>query len=118
LRDQVIDGARETVAALRGSRVRLRFVTNTTSRSHARTVAKLRGLGFDVSPDELLTPARLGVRYCLQRGHRSALLVMNEEVKQNFTELSEDDGGQADAVIVGDWETRSATRCSTSHSGP
>lgn len=100
--DQVIDGARETVGALREDGVALRFVTNTTTRSHAQTVAKLGRLGFDVAPHELLTPARLAVRYCVQRGHRRPLLVMNEEVKQDFAELSEDDGGQADAVIVGD----------------
>jgi HAD superfamily hydrolase (TIGR01458 family) len=100
--DHVIDGARETVGALREGGVALRFVTNTTARSHAQTVAKLGRLGFDVAPHELLTPARLAVRYCVQRGHRRALLVMNEEVKQDFAELSEDDGGQADAVIVGD----------------
>ena len=100
--DQVIDGARETVSALRESGLGLRFVTNTTARSHAQTVAKLDRLGFAVAPDELLTPARLAVRYCEQRGHRSALLVMNEEVKEDFAELMEDEGGQADAVIVGD----------------
>ncbi len=100
--DQVIDGAHETVGALRESGVGLRFVTNTTARSHTQTVSKLARLGFDVAADELLTPARLAVRYCERRGHRRALLVMNEEVKQDFAELMEDDGEQADAVIVGD----------------
>jgi hypothetical protein len=65
-----------------------------------------------------LTPARLAVRYCLQRGHRSALLVTSEEVKQDFTELSEDDGGQADAVIVGDLGDAFGYDLLNLHSGP
>jgi HAD superfamily hydrolase (TIGR01458 family) len=100
--DQVVAGARETVGVLRRDGLGLRFATNTTARSHSQTLAKLDGLGFDVAPGELLTPARLAVRYCMQHGRRSVLLVMNEAVKHDFAELSEDDAGQADAVIVGD----------------
>jgi HAD superfamily hydrolase (TIGR01458 family) len=100
--DEVVPGAQDTVAALRRAGWGMRFVTNTTARSHARTIAKLHRLGFDVAPDELLTPARLAVRHCGRQGHKRALLVMNAEVKQDFAELEEDDGGGADVVIVGD----------------
>jgi HAD superfamily hydrolase (TIGR01458 family) len=100
--DRVIAGACETVATLRATGLALRFVTNTTSRSHAQGVGKLRRLGFDVAAEELLTPARLAVRYCVQRGHHRALLVMNEEVKEDFGELGECIGGRAEVVIVGD----------------
>jgi HAD superfamily hydrolase (TIGR01458 family) len=100
--DHAIAGARETVATLRATGLALRFVTNTTSRSHAQTVGKLRRLGFDVAREELLTPARLAVRHCLQRDRRRALLVMNDEVKEDFAELVEDDGRQADVAIIGD----------------
>jgi HAD superfamily hydrolase (TIGR01458 family) len=87
---------------LRRTGLGMRFVTNTTARSRASTIAKLHRLGFAVGPDELLTPARLAVRYCAQQGHRSAQLVMNEAVKQDFAELDEAAADEADAVIVGD----------------
>jgi HAD superfamily hydrolase (TIGR01458 family) len=100
--DEPVTGAREAVARLRAAGLALCFVTNTTSHSRAQTLAKLDRLGFDVSPDELVTPATLAVRECLARGHRRALLVLNEEVKEDFAELIEDDGTRAEAVIVGD----------------
>jgi HAD superfamily hydrolase (TIGR01458 family) len=100
--DEVIGGAQESIAVLRRTGLGMRFVTNTTARSRASTIAKLHRLGFAVGPDELLTPARLAVRYCAQQGHRSAQLVMNEAVKQDFAELDEAAADEADAVIVGD----------------
>jgi HAD superfamily hydrolase (TIGR01458 family) len=99
--DEPIAGAREAVAALRAAGLPLRFVTNTTSRSRARTLDRLRALGFDVAEQELTTPAALALRHCQERGHRTAALVMNDEVKQDFAGLDEVDH-HADAVIVGD----------------
>jgi HAD superfamily hydrolase (TIGR01458 family) len=55
-----------------------------------------------VDREELVTPAVLAVAHCLKHDRRRALLVMNEEVKEDFAELVEDDGAHADAVIVGD----------------
>lgn len=102
-----IAGAREAVAALRRGGLGVRFVTNTTSRSRARTLAHLAELGFDVGEDELVTPAALALRHCRERGHRTAALVMNDEVKRDFAGLTEVERG-ADAVIVGDLGERFA----------
>lgn len=99
--DDPIPGAVDAVAELRDLGLGMRFVTNTTSRSRARTLDKLSRLGFAVPDAELVTPAALAVRHCLERGHRRAALVMNEEVKADFGELEEVDEG-AEAVIVGD----------------
>jgi HAD superfamily hydrolase (TIGR01458 family) len=99
--DAPIPGAVDAVAALRDRSLPLRFVTNTTSRSRERTLDKLSALGFAVPDAELVTPAALAVRHCLERGHTRAALVMNEEVKGDFAELDEVQE-DADAVIVGD----------------
>ena len=103
--DEPIAGARDAVERLRGG-LALRFVTNTTAHSRARTLDKLTRMGFDVEPGELVTPAALAVRHCRERGHRRVALVMNEEVKRDFAGLEEagEPGGgeQADAVIIGD----------------
>jgi HAD superfamily hydrolase (TIGR01458 family) len=99
--DEPIPGGVEAVAALRRLGLALRFVTNTTSRSRAKTLEKLGRLGFEVSDSDLVTPAALALRHCRARGHRRVALLMNDEVKADFAELEEAEGS-ADAVIIGD----------------
>lgn len=98
--DEPVEGARQAVEQLRASGLALRFVTNTTARSHAQTLDKLARLGFEVEADELVTPAALARRHCLDAGHREVALVMNEDVKADFEGLEESDS--PDAVIMGD----------------
>lgn len=96
-----IAGAAEAVAALRERGLGLRFVTNTTARSRRTTLAKLQGLGFEVAPEELVTPAALARRRCEERGHRRVALIMDAAVKEDFEGLEEVEA-DPDAVIMGD----------------
>jgi HAD superfamily hydrolase (TIGR01458 family) len=99
--DEPVEGAKEAVRRLRETGLALRFVTNTTARSHAQTLDKLRRLGFEVEDDELVTPAALARKHCLDAGHATVALVMNEDVKADFAGLEEREDGP-DAVIMGD----------------
>ena len=47
--DEPVEGAAEAIGALRDAGLALRFVTNTTARSHAQTLDKLARLGFEVA---------------------------------------------------------------------
>ena len=96
-----VPGAVEAVRRLRDRGLELRFVTNTTSRPRRQILARLTRLGFEVPPDELLTPAALAVGYCRDRGHERVALVMNEAVREDFGALvaARED---VDAVIIGD----------------
>jgi HAD superfamily hydrolase (TIGR01458 family) len=96
-----VAGAAGAVERLRGSRLELRFVTNTTARSRGQTLRKLEQLGFGVEPEELVTPARLARSHCEQAGHRRVALIMNDAVKADFEGLEEADE-RVDAVIMGD----------------
>jgi HAD superfamily hydrolase (TIGR01458 family) len=101
--DQPIAGAIASVAELRELSAGIRLVTNTTSRSRAQIVEHLRGLGFDVSTDEVLTPAALAVRHCRERGHRSVRLLVGEALREDLAGLPEARAGAAvDAVVLGD----------------
>ena len=99
--DEPLPGAREAVAALRATDLALRFVTNTTARPRRAILERLQRLGFDATPDELVTPATLAVRHCAERGIERVALVMNEPVKEDFAALHESDR-DVEAVIVGD----------------
>src|SRR5918997_803692 len=99
--DEPVAGAQEAVERLRRGGLSLCFVTNTTSRSRPAALDKLRRLGFALDEEELTTPAGLAVRHCRERGHERVSLLMNDEVKGDFSALEEDDE-QPDAVIVGD----------------
>lgn len=96
-----LPGAATAVRELRQGGRGLRFVTNTTARSRRMTLAKLEQLGFDVAPEELVTPALLARGRCHERGHERVALIMDEAVKEDFEGLEEVDE-DPDAVIIGD----------------
>jgi phospholysine phosphohistidine inorganic pyrophosphate phosphatase len=97
----LVPGAREAVALLRSLGLVLRFVTNTTSRSRPDTLRKLHRLGIALDESDLVTPAALAVRHCLENGWRRASLLVADDVKEDFAGLEEDDE-RPDVVIVGD----------------
>ena len=99
--DEIVPGAVRAVAHLREAGLVLRFVTNTTSHSHAATLDRLRARGISLAAEELITPAALAVQHCNARGFRRVALLMDDEVKQDLSELEEDED-QPQAVIVGD----------------
>jgi HAD superfamily hydrolase (TIGR01458 family) len=99
--DEPLPGAVEAVAAIRQAGLGLRFVTNTTARSRRATLEKLSGLGFEVDPDELVTPAALARRRCAERGHERVALIMDEAVKEDFEGLEVVDA-DPDVVVMGD----------------
>jgi HAD superfamily hydrolase (TIGR01458 family) len=101
VQDERVPGSLEALKRLRDGGLALRFVTNTTAHSRDRTLEKLNRLGFAVAEHELVTPAALAVRHCHEQGHERVALVMNEEVKRDFSQLQET-ASDADAVIVGD----------------
>jgi HAD superfamily hydrolase (TIGR01458 family) len=98
--ERPLAGAAAAVERLRDAGLALRFVTNTTAHSRRATLEKLHRLGFAVGKDELVTPAVLALRHCRERGHRSAALLVRDELREEFAELEESD--EPDAVIVGD----------------
>lgn len=99
--DEPVPGARAAVAALRERGLALRFVTNTTSRPRRLILERLLRLGFDVAPEELSTPAALAVAHCLEHDRRRAMLLVRDDVKEDFAELDEAGDG-VEAVVVGD----------------
>jgi len=92
-----IPGAAQAVRRLRDAGHRLRFVTNTTTRSRAGLAAELRKHGIELDDAEVQTTADAAVR--LLRGQRVLALVMHALVGDlDGIELV---GEGAEAVLLG-----------------
>ena len=92
-----IPGAADAVRALRRDGHRLRFVTNTTTRSCAQQVSDLRAAGVELDDDELQTTAAAAAR--VLAGKRVLALTMHAIVADlDGVELV---GEGADAVLLG-----------------
>jgi phospholysine phosphohistidine inorganic pyrophosphate phosphatase len=101
--DEPIEGAHAAFSELRRFGAGLRLVTNTTSRSRREVVEHLVKLGFDVTFEEVLTPAAMALRYCRERGHESVEVLVSERLREDLAPLEQLPAGQrADAVVLGD----------------
>jgi len=65
-----IPGAAEALGRLRKREIPYRMVTNTTSRSRAMLVQRLRDYGFEVSPEEVYTATLAGADVAKDAGYR------------------------------------------------
>lgn len=97
-----IAGAAAAVAALRRAGHRLRFVTNSTTRSCATLARELRELSIEVGDDELQTTAGAAARALA--GKRVLVLAMPEIVDD--LEGVELVGEGAEAVLIGGVDER------------
>jgi HAD superfamily hydrolase (TIGR01458 family) len=101
--DEPIAGAIEALEELRRLSAGVRLVTNTTSKSRRQIVEQLRGLGFEVSEEDVLTPAALAVRHCRERGYRSVRLLVGEGLREDLAELADaPKDSQVEAIVLGD----------------
>ncbi len=106
-----IPGAADAVKRLRRDGHRLRFVTNTTTRSRTQLADDLRGLGIDVEDEELQTTAAAAARALA--GKRVLALTMHAIVGDlDGIELV---GEGADAVLLGGADETPETNLVFSH---
>lgn len=96
-----IDGAFEVIETLREREIGFRLVTNTTSRSQRLVVERLNDMGFDLSADDVLTPAAPALKLCRDRGFEDVAVHVTAGMAEDFADLSESTD-EPDAVIIGD----------------
>jgi HAD superfamily hydrolase (TIGR01458 family) len=95
---EVIPGAREAVARLQASGLKVRFVTNTSQKSRVTLLEHLRGLGFEVSDGALFTAVDAARDWLRERGLRPYCLV-HENIAAGFDDFDQRD---PDAVLIAD----------------
>ena len=103
---QAIPSAVNTIAQLREQDFKLRFLTNTTTKSHAELLAQMTSLGFSLSPNELISApigARLELQSIQQKLNRPLRIwpVVADAIKPDFAEFTWDET-TPDFVVLGD----------------
>src|SRR5277367_6654808 len=82
--DEPNAGAREALLELRDLSGGVRLMTNTTSRSRRAVREHLLELGFDVAPEEVLTPAAMAERHCRERGYESVAVLVSDGLREDL----------------------------------
>jgi len=101
--DEPIAGAARALSELRELGAGVRLVTNTTSRSRRAVCEHLLKLGFDVSLEEVLTPAAMAERHCRERGYEAVTVLVGEGLREDLAALETATlGKRTDAVVLGD----------------
>lgn len=106
VRDKVINGAPEAIALLRRQHYSIRFLTNTTTRSHADLLAQLREMDFIVEDHELISApaaARLELQ-ALQISQQKSIRiwpVVAEAIKADFKDFVWDEQ-TPEYIVLGD----------------
>lgn len=106
-----VPGAVQALGRLRERALPFRLVTNTTSRSRAMLVDRLRGYGFAVEPDELFTAPMAAVALARAEGWRRAVPLVPAAALPDLAPLElrggtsgepPGAGWRPDVVLVGD----------------
>ncbi len=95
--DAPYSGAVEAVRRLR-EKYPIRFITNTTQRTGVQIVEKLRNMGFDIDPSEVITTLDLTKSYLLEH-KATAKLLLTDNAARFFDDLPE---APCRFVVVGD----------------
>lgn len=98
-----IPGAVEALKALRSEVGAIRLVTNTSSVSRQTVIDRVNGCGFEVEPEEVLTPAAMAVRYCRAKGYEKVNLMVAKSLREDLEEIHVVGTNEpADAIVLGD----------------
>lgn len=99
--DRLLPGVAATLARLESKGVPIRFLTNTTSKSHKVIIEHAHGIGLNIAPEHLYTPPLVARDVLLQAGHTRCHFLLKPDVSADIegVEHVED---QPEAVVVGD----------------
>lgn len=96
--DVPLPGAGEAIVRLRQANVALRFLTNTTRTPKSRILQRLATMGFEITPEEVFTPAE-AAREWLTARDLAPFLVVHPDLVPEFEGLT---GTAGEAVVLGD----------------
>jgi HAD superfamily hydrolase (TIGR01458 family) len=99
--DQLIPGAAEAVERLKFSRLRVRFTTNTTTKSLASFHRKLMSLGLPIASTEVFGVIQAAQLHLRRLGSPTCKLVLSEDPGTDFAEFPQSNT-RPDYIIICD----------------
>jgi len=98
---QPIPGAQEALTEIRQRDLPIRFLTNITRRSPGNIARYLQGMGYAITPGEILTASSLAAKYLRGQGRPRCWVLLEGDGMGQFAglELTEED---PDYVVLGD----------------
>lgn len=103
--DNLIEGALETIDALKKHGVPCRFLTNTTTRSFDSLYEKIHTFGLNIDKPEVFSPPRIAARYLRKMGAPRCLLILEEDTAREFAEFPQDDR-HPEVIVLGHYGNR------------
>lgn len=98
---RVMDGAVETLEALRGRGAVLRFLTNSTLKSRSSCAMKLQARGFAIDPEEVITASYATAVFLDSLKPRSCWLMVDGEGREEFAQFVLD-SENPEYLVIGD----------------
>ncbi|MCA9838510.1 MAG: HAD hydrolase-like protein [Trueperaceae bacterium] len=102
-KERVIEGAAGALMQLRDAGYKLRFMTNTDSKTRAQLHELICSYGLDLPIQEIFSPAQATFDY-LKKNHFSYTGLLPEALEDEFSPLKRDDTNP-DCVIIGENRT-------------
>lgn len=99
--NELLPGAAEAIELLRERSLRLRFLTNTTTRSRDSLHRHLHTLGLAVEPFEILSAAYAGVLYLRSVGSPRCRLILQNDAAADYHEFRIDET-EPQVIVLGD----------------
>ncbi len=103
--EAAVPSAPPTLAELRRRSVRPVFLTNNSSRTPLQVAEKLRGIGIEAEPGEVVTSALATAELLAERGGGRAFVIGQDGVREALSDagiaIVDGDPEEADLVVVG-----------------
>jgi HAD superfamily hydrolase (TIGR01458 family) len=97
-----IEGASDSIRRIRAAGYACRFATNTSTLSRDSLHRKLRQLGFEIEPQDIIS-APQAVRLYLERlAEPRCALLLAEDARRDFSGVAQVDIEAADVIVLGD----------------
>lgn len=101
---KAVRGACSALEQIQSAQIPVRFLTNTSTKARAHIARQLVHMGFQISPEQLFTPAIAAGRYLKSENVQRIYLATDSDLAEDFKDFALTQSAP-DAVVMGDLHT-------------